>query len=220
MEMALLAVFLISAAACSSVTEAAKAYDYFQFVQQYPITLCMFDISCIPGQSLPRYFYIHGLWPSNFSYPHNDCVGTLFDYNQMSSDRTLSNDVLQSWPSFTSKSHIKFWADEYDKHGTCSEIDYPQHRYFAEAHMLWTFVNAYRILATYNIVPGRTYPAVDIIYFVQAALKGITPSVMCKADSAGQEYLHEIIICLDKTLTRFINCVRPSTCRGTAVTYP
>ncbi|KAL6180016.1 hypothetical protein ACLB2K_046685 [Fragaria x ananassa] len=67
---------------------------------------------------------------------------------------------------------------------------------------------------------GKTYPAVGIRSAVKAALGGITvitPSTMCKINPAGDNYLHEIILCLDKTLASFVNCVRASSSSGICV---
>ncbi|KAM5560997.1 hypothetical protein ABKV19_021887 [Rosa sericea] len=226
METALLstiAVLLIFA--FSSGAKAANHYDYLQFVQQWPITLCYKNSDCIPGARLPLGFFIHGLWPSNFSGPNQPCVGTPFNSNVMLNQHSLMGKLEVSWRSFTRRPNMSFWEHEYNRHGTCSENNLPQTRYFSKAHRLWESYKAHRMFRKsrvmgHRIVPGYPYRYRDLRKAVRQEIGGKNPSLICKHEPANNTWmLHEVIICFNATRYNVIDCVRRSSCSGAANGY-
>nr|WRO64822.1 self-incompatibility RNase [Prunus salicina] len=186
------------------------SYDYFQFVQQWPPTNCKFR-KCSKPRPLQR-FTIHGLWPSNYSNPTkpSNCTGLQFEARKVYPQ--LQSDLKISWPDVESGNHTKFWEDEWNKHGKCSEQTLNQRQYFERSHAMWTSFNITEILINASIVPHptKTWSYSDIIAPIKTAT-GRTPLLRCKLDKKTQ-LLHEVVFCYEYKAKKQIDCNRTAGC--------
>nr|QCF59422.1 S3-RNase [Prunus dulcis] len=184
------------------------SYDYFQFVQQWPPTNCRVRTKCSKPRPL-QYFTIHGLWPSNYSNPTmpSNCNGSKFDDRNVSPQ--LRNKLKRSWPDVESGNDTKFWEDEWNKHGTCSEQTLNQFQYFERSQDMWMSYNITEILKNASIVPhpAKTWTYSDIVSPIKAAT-GRTPLLRCKYDNNTQ-LLHEVVFCYGYKAIKQIDCNRP-----------
>nr|AAL35960.2 RNase [Prunus dulcis]QBY91669.1 ribonuclease [Prunus dulcis]QBY91672.1 ribonuclease [Prunus dulcis]QBY91675.1 ribonuclease [Prunus dulcis]QBY91678.1 ribonuclease [Prunus dulcis] len=186
------------------------SYDYFQFVQQWPPTNCRVRMKRPCSNPRPlQYFTIHGLWPSNFSNPTkpSNCNGTKFDARKVYPE--MRSDLKISWPDVESGNDTKFWEDEWNKHGTCSEQTLNQFQYFERSHEMWMSYNITEILKNASIVPhpAKTWTYSDIVSPIKAAT-GRTPLLRCKYDNNTQ-LLHEVVFCYGYKAIKQIDCNRP-----------
>ncbi|KAM0936175.1 putative ribonuclease T(2) [Dioscorea sansibarensis] len=191
------------------VLSAARSFDFFYFVQQWPGSYCDTKRSCCyPMTGKPAAnFSIHGLWPNydNGKYPH-DC-----DYENLY-DATKTEDLLPEmqakWPTLACPSGDgnKFWAHEWNKHGTCSESILDQHSYFRAGLELQNKANILSILEDADIRPdGASYSTERITEVIKDAL-GVLPSIDCNRDESRNPQLFQIYLCVDKLGKDFIEC--------------
>ena len=101
-----------------------------------------------------------------------------------------------------------FWSYQWEKHGTCSNMD--QHAYFAAALRFKTRFNLTRILLDAGITPSdeRTYFLSSIPDAVTEAT-GSKPSIGCNKGVSGEMQLFEMYQCVDRTGTRPVDCPGP-----------
>jgi len=106
------------------------------------------------------------------------------------------------WPSY--KSNVPFWGHEYGKHGTCA-TDIPQlngeFKFFNTTLGLRATHDIGTALSKAGITPSKTakYTAAQIRTALQSTGAGNQPLLGC-INSSGNQYLHEVSFCLDKTL--------------------
>ncbi|KAJ0988550.1 hypothetical protein J5N97_006906 [Dioscorea zingiberensis] len=197
-------IFLLSA-----VLSAARSFDYFYFVQQWPGSMCDTKRGCCyPTTGKPEgTFTIHGLWP-NFndgSYPSSCDKNNLYNASKI---KDLLPEMQKTWPTLAcprGDGH-KFWAHEWDKHGTCSESILDQHSYFQAALKFQKKANLLSILSDAGIAPdGAFYSTKSIIDAFSNAL-GVLPSVECNWDESRNPQLYQVYLCVDKHAQDFIDC--------------
>nr|ADZ74121.1 self-incompatibility associated ribonuclease S1 [Prunus pseudocerasus] len=191
------------------------SYVYFQFVQQWPPTNCRVRIKRPCSNPRPlQYFTIHGLWPSNYSNPTkpSNCNGSQFDTRKVSPKMRIK--LKKSWPDVESGNDTRFWKDEWNKHGTCSEERLNQMQYFERSHDMWLSYNITEILKNASIVPHptQTWTYSDIVSPIKTAT-GRTPTLRCKQDKKTQ-LLHEVVFCYEYNALKQIDCNRTAGCQN------
>nr|ACU25555.1 self-incompatibility associated ribonuclease S6 [Prunus pseudocerasus] len=210
--------FLVLASAfflCFIMSIGDGSYDYFQFVQQWPPTNCRVHIKQPCSNPRPlQYFTIHGLWPSNYSNPTipSNCTGPQF--KKILSPQ-LRSSLMRSWPDVESGNDTRFWAGEWNKHGTCSEQTLNQMQYFDRSHQMWSSFNITKILKNASIVPHptQTWKYSDIVSPIKKVTQ-TTPLLRCKRDPAKpkSQFLHEVVLCYEYHALQLIDCNRTAGC--------
>ncbi|XP_047062778.1 ribonuclease 1-like [Lolium rigidum] len=208
----------------ASSSSAATDFDFFYHVQQWPGSFC--DTKggcCFPGNVKPAVdFGIHGLWPNYAAcrpavgknktecWPEFCNAADTFDPLLVSD---LKNGMDRNWATLSCKSNDStgFWSHEWEKHGTCSNMD--QHAYFAAALEFKARFNLTQILLDAGVVPSdeETYGVSSILDAITAAT-GSKPSIGCNKGVSGEMQLYEVYHCVDRTGTRPVDC--PGTVQG------
>ncbi|KAL5722818.1 ribonuclease T2 [Ranunculus cassubicifolius] len=184
-------------------------FDFFYFVQQWPGAYCDTKRSCCyPSTGKPEAdFSIHGLWPNynDGSYPSNCDSHSQFDGSEISD---LKNEMEIEWPTLSCPSGdgLKFWAHEWNKHGTCSESVLDQKGYFETALNLKKKVNLLGALKKAGIQPdGKFYSLKSISQAIREET-GFTPGIECNVDMVGNSQLYQIYMCVDASGSKLIEC--------------
>ncbi|KAL5981184.1 hypothetical protein ACLOJK_029105 [Asimina triloba] len=187
----------------------AQDFDFFYFVQQWPASLCDTKRSCCyPATGKPAAdFGIHGLWPNynDRSYPSNCDPDSEFDGSQM---EDLLPEMQARWPTLACPTNngSRFWAHEWEKHGTCSESVLSQHDYFEAALNLKKQVNLLQILRDAGIeADGGFYSPSSITEAIREAT-GFMPGLQCNFDEGRNPQLYQIFQCVDASGKEFIEC--------------
>ncbi|XP_064602942.1 ribonuclease Oy-like [Liolophura sinensis] len=194
-------------------------WSYFVYTQQWPVAACIDGNAtghvCVIPQNVTTWT-IHGLWPSDpktAEGPVNCNSSWKFDERQI---YTLEDDLKKFWPNlYTESETTKFWAHEWDKHGTCS-TNLPstnnEHNYFSTGLLLNKLYNLTRLFEHYSVFPGKAYT----LYEFQRAINETyrhPANIECvfKKDSGNEEtqYIYQIELCLDKSFN-VIECPRHS----------
>lgn len=116
--------------------------------------------------------------------------------------------MQKNWPSLAcpSSDSTKFWAHEWNKHGTCSESVLDQHGYFETTLSLKNQANILQALQTAGINPdGRHYSLEEIKRAIKQGL-GLAPGITCNVDGSGNRQLNEVYLCVDSSASNFIEC--------------
>ncbi|XP_047073153.1 ribonuclease 1-like [Lolium rigidum] len=203
-----LAALLVLAAGCAA-SAAAQDYDFFYLVLQWPGSYCDTKQSCCyPRSGKPAAdFGIHGLWPNrdDGSYPQNCNPSNAFDPSKVSD---LLSSLRTSWPTLAcpTSDGLKFWAHEWEKHGTCAQNLFNEHGYFQTALRLRAQLRVLDALAAAGISP-------DGGYYTQAAIKGAiqegtgyAPFVDCNRDESGNTQLYQLYFCVAADASGFVEC--------------
>nr|AAL35959.2 RNase [Prunus dulcis]ABU94954.1 S-RNase [Prunus dulcis] len=212
-------------------TSGDGSYVYLQFVQQWPPTTCRFSGKPSNNRRPLPIFTIHGIWPSNYSNPRmrSNCTGSQF--KKILSPR-LRSKLERAWPDVESGNDTKFWEDEWNKHGKCSEQTLNQMQYFERSHQMWSSFNITNILEKASIVPNatQTWTYSDILSPIKAATQRI-PLLRCKGNPQRQaksqpknrgksqpksqattQLLHEVVLCYEYNALKLIDCNRTAGC--------
>lgn len=209
---------------CLTVVCFSQDFDFFYLVQQWPGSYCDSKQSCCyPTTGKPDAdFGIHGLWPNyrDGSYPSNCDSNNPYDESEISD---LIRSMQEEWPTLAcpSGNGSKFWAHEWDKHGTCSESVLSQHQYFEAALDLKKDVDLVQILKKAGIrANGESYPLNDIKDAIKDAV-GVTPWIECNVDSSGNSQLYQVYLCVDTSGKNIIECpVMPRGKCGSRIEFP
>ncbi|XP_002960316.2 ribonuclease 1 [Selaginella moellendorffii] len=204
----------------------SSAFDFFYLVLEWPGSYCDAATSCCyPQSGKPASdFSIHGLWPNNLdgSYPENCDPSRPFNASQIGG---LRGDMDALWSSLScpSSNSEKFWAHEWEKHGTCSEkILRSQRDYFAAALRLRKSVDLLGALEQAGISPdGKSYPLALIKNALQDG--GYAPGITCNADDddSGSSQLYQIYLCVSKENLEITPCpVLPRSSCHSRVEFP
>ncbi|XLS48717.1 hypothetical protein HN51_023075 [Arachis hypogaea] len=195
----------------SSIHLTNGSYEYFRLVLVWPTT---FTTHVHPNYGMtivnpPNYFTIHGLWPTNFSYPWPQYCSKKrkdrFDASLLT--QALEVSLNYYWPSLKpAKKNMQFWIDEWEKHGTCSLQRFNQFEYFRNAIYITYNLNIQSVFKNVGIIPSgtKTYSYINIV----DAIKTKTyqePELMCFKDQ-NHVLLWEIHVCLNASLTGYISC--------------
>ncbi|XP_008790973.2 extracellular ribonuclease LE-like [Phoenix dactylifera] len=207
-----------------AIATTAEDFDFFYFVQQWPGSYCDTKKSCCyPSTGKPAAdFGIHGLWPNynDGAYPSSCDPRNSFDSSKI---KDLIGRMRADWPTLACPSGdgSKFWAHEWEKHGTCSESILDQHSYFEAALNLKKQANLLQILQDAGIVPdGGYYKLNNISKAIREAI-GFTPGIECNVDESGNRQLYQIYMCVDTSGTELIDCpVYPKSKCSSRVEFP
>ncbi|GIL83126.1 hypothetical protein Vretifemale_11941 [Volvox reticuliferus] len=180
-----------------TVRDAARDFDYFMFVRQWPGSFCS-KHACPLVSNHGFHFTIHGLWPNRKDGTWPQFCDTDYDFEEDKIDDLL-DELKSEWPTVYD-SYEEFWDHEWSKHGTCALDVFPsEHSYFKSILRLHRQYDLAAALGQAGIVPStkvvyRTKDLSKAIY----DMYGVRPLVHC---SNGQ--LSEIWICIDKKLQPF-----------------
>ncbi|XP_057493090.1 extracellular ribonuclease LE-like [Actinidia eriantha] len=194
---------------CLPVLCFSTDFDFFYFVQQWPGSYCDTKKSCCyPCTGKPRSdFGIHGLWPNyeDGTYPSNCDPQSPFDESEISD---LTSRMQSEWPSLAcpSSNGSKFWAHEWNKHGTCSQSVLNQHDYFAAVLNLKNKVNLLQILISAGIIPNGQLYSIESIKEAIRGASGHSPWIECNVDPCGNSQLYQIYQCVDTSALTIIEC--------------
>uniref|UniRef100_A0A0E0LV63 Uncharacterized protein n=1 Tax=Oryza punctata TaxID=4537 RepID=A0A0E0LV63_ORYPU len=188
----------------------AQDYDFFFLVLQWPGSYCDTKQSCCyPRSGKPAAdFGIHGLWPNrdDGSYPQNCDPDSEFDPSKVSD---LLGSMRSEWPTLACPSNdgVRFWAHEWEKHGTCAEPALgDEHGYFEAALRLRSRLNVLAALVDAGVRPdGGYYTLAQIKGAVQRGV-GVEPFVECNRDESGNSQLYQLYFCVDAAGERFVDC--------------
>lgn len=167
-------------------------FNFYVFAQSWQAEFCR--NKHYPGCHVPREFWkthftLHGLWPDvqHGKHPYT-CTTERFDPNTV--DRVGRNALIQQWPDVkydpSSPNYDQFWAHEWEKHGTCSDLT--QIEYFTQALRLLNNLTTPEIISTHT---GGNLSTAS----VRKAFGGSNKAVL-KCDD--QVFLAQIFTCWDK----------------------
>ncbi|KAL2924285.1 Ribonuclease 3 [Bienertia sinuspersici] len=156
---------------------------------QWPMGLCKTSI-CNQGKSLPSdHFTLHGVWPT-------DAGGS-----------QISNCKGKDDFSYTK---LKY---QWNKHGTCSELDFSDYFERSLALAKKCTHKLYQALAQNGIRPSPITdmksshtPLVKAYYDATYASLNLIPKIKCISTPDGKMYLLEIHLCASFDLMNFKNC--------------
>ncbi|KAJ3673370.1 hypothetical protein LUZ60_006744 [Juncus effusus] len=200
--------FLLSLSLFAAVS-CARDFDFFYFVQQWPGSYCDTQRRCCyPTTGKPAAeFTIHGLWPNynDGTYPSNCDQNQEFDYSEI---EDLEKTMQSYWPTLAcpTSDGEKFWAHEWNKHGTCAESNLDQHSYFLSALTLHKKADILKALKAAGIKPDDGFYSLASIKSVIKDSIGFTPGIECNRDGSGNNQLSEIYLCVDTSGEKFIEC--------------
>ncbi|XP_004301433.1 PREDICTED: ribonuclease S-7-like [Fragaria vesca subsp. vesca] len=191
--------------------------------------ICVMD-----DDHVPMRFTLHGMWATNWTNIKDEIrcekAGTPFDEDEMTKQKTLQEQLEQSWPTLLDNypTNMEFWKHEYDKHGRCSQDTTTQTEYFEKAHKLWQELQVvYQALADDKIIPAadkiHTYNQIEraiakrfgsswkVVLFCRKV--NLTPR-----GTGGTKtillLLHEIVFCFDNKAMEKKSCNRKSNCEN------
>ncbi|XP_059592883.1 extracellular ribonuclease LE [Vitis vinifera] len=131
--------------------------------------------------------------------------------------------MQNNWPTLAcpSGNGTKFWAHEWNKHGTCSESVLSQHQYFKAALGLKKDVDLLQILEKAGIKPnGESYCLKKTKKAIKDAV-GFTPWIQCNVAPSGNRQLYQVYVCVDTSGKNFIQCpVMPKGKCGSSIEFP
>lgn len=121
--------------------------------------------------------------------------------------RDLVSSLDRSWPTLSCKNRrsFEFWSYEWNKHGTCSNLE--PHDYFARALALKGKHDLAAILADAGIVPSDTETyTVSSVRDAIAQGTGFTANLECNRDADGEAQLFQVYQCVDRDAKGLIDC--------------
>ncbi|GLT65492.1 hypothetical protein SLA2020_379230 [Shorea laevis] len=184
-----------------------RDFDFFYLAQQWPGSFCdTKKACCYPTTGKPNAdFFIHGLWPNykDGTYPQNCDPESSFDPSQISD---LRSSLQMNWPTLACPSGdgTTFWSHEWEKHGTCSELN--QHDYFDTTLNLKQQTSLLKALKSVGINPdGGFYSLSSIKDGIKTAV-GYTPWIECNTDPLGNSQLYQVYLCVDTSGSNLIEC--------------
>ncbi|KAL2936960.1 Ribonuclease 3 [Bienertia sinuspersici] len=173
--------------------------------------LCKTSI-CNQGKSLPSdHFTLHGVWPTDAGGSQiSNCKGKDdFSYTKLKDLKPLITNV---WPSFQ-MAEKDFWQYQWNKHGTCSELDFSDYFERSLALAKKCTHKLYQALAQNGIRPSPIAdmksshtPLVKAYYDATYASLNLIPKIKCISTPDGKMYLLEIHLCASFDLMNFKNC--------------
>ncbi|KAJ9709526.1 hypothetical protein PVL29_001147 [Vitis rotundifolia] len=209
---------------CLTLVCVSQDFDFFYLVQQWPGSFCNIQRNCCyPTTGKPAAdFGIHGLWPNynNGSHPSNCDPDNPYDESKISDLIIL---MQNNWPTLAcpSGNGTKFWAHEWNKHGTCSESVLSQHQYFKAALDGKKAVDLLQTLEKADIKPnGTSYSLNQIRKAIEDAV-GFPPGIQCTVAPSGNRQLYQVYVCVDTSGKKFIRCpLMPKEKCGPSIEFP
>ncbi|KAB1202166.1 Intracellular ribonuclease LX [Morella rubra] len=187
------------------ILAAAYDYDYSLLSMQWPKSFC--NTGQLECSQVPADFTIHGLWPQK----NGRCRArrtSIYDDAMLKGNVSLTNTMNQTWPSLNArKRNEKFWGDEWEKHGTCTNLK--QNDYFKRTcdRATWVRRRLLSSLGKKGIRQGTSHHKDVYNKAVESGLN-LTPTFQCKRNASKVMLLLEIRFCVDKAGMQFINCSR------------
>lgn len=188
-----------------------RDFDFFYFVQQWPGAYC--DSKgrqcCYPKTGKPAAdFGIHGLWPNyaDGSYPSNCDSSHSFDESQI---EELGSRLKSEWATLACPSGdgLKFWAHEWNKHGTCAESTFSkQSDYFQAALDLKEQTNLLQALKNEGIEPNDKFYNLEDMKQAFEKGTGFEAWIECNHDDEGNSQILQVYMCVDTTGKKLIKC--------------
>ncbi|TVU07986.1 hypothetical protein EJB05_41368 [Eragrostis curvula] len=188
---------------------AAKEYDFFYLVVQWPGSYCDTKQSCCyPKSGKPAAdFVIHGLWPNYIdgSYPLNCDPDSEFDPSKVSD---LLSSLRAHWPTLACPANdgVSFWRHQWDKYGTCAAGVVDEHDYFQAALRLRDQLSVLSALTAAGVNPDGGYYTLGQIKDAIQQRTGFEPYVECNRDKSGNSQLYQVSFCVDPAGDRLMEC--------------
>lgn len=197
----------------------AEKFDFFTFSLQWPVTFCRVNKARCKMSSMPNFWTIHGLWPSNFTGANPRKCSDFFDVSHIPKD--VITEMNEKWPNLIkNEPNEKFWSTQWKVHGSCAKsVQGVQNisQYFTKAVKLAEMYNIKEILRSRNVTEGKNYT----ISSIQDAMKRNTTRlsiITWSKSKCARNWLFEIRICFDKQFG-VINC--PNVTKSTLILkYP
>jgi ribonuclease T2 len=139
-------------------------------------------------------------------------IFVLFDQVYKVGEDQLNKD----WPSLEVRDNLnppvpridnlRFWGEQWVKHGTCSYPMLDQYEYFSLALKLYNGINLREMLRKESIIPrGTAVPRQAILDAIKKHMN-CKPQIRCQ-EIQNQDYLYEIRLCLTASKDpTFIDC--------------
>ncbi|QCD93013.1 ribonuclease T2 [Vigna unguiculata] len=131
--------------------------------------------------------------------------------------------LQQVWPNYYSTNYTKFWEHEWEKHGTCSNMQ--QFDFFRLTLDIYARNDLQAILINAGISRRKPYHINDIISAIRNSAIGVEPELHCRksrksrqsgksgSGSGRRGLIFEIRICLNTDpIPQYINCASQGTC--------
>ncbi|AES64389.1 ribonuclease T2 family protein [Medicago truncatula] len=175
---------------------AAPRYHHLTRTDQWPPAACINSFRRCK-HPIPKYFTLHGLWPSNRALPHPEwCTPPLFDPNEIVG---LVSKLSVEWPNLFGADEI-LWRHQWEKHGSCTP--FKEYDYFKLGIELMEEFNLTAILENNAIIPRvAPYRTQDISDAIEYSNLGVKPSLICVG-----VFLTEIKLCLDPLAQKYKVC--------------
>ncbi|TYH00485.1 hypothetical protein ES288_A10G280800v1 [Gossypium darwinii] len=176
--------------------------DFYKLALQWPPSVCSSTLRC--KTPIPTEFTIHGIWaqdahdkpvpPYDNRHPCTNPQPIILqsDLRQLLiRDVALWNNLHALWPNLKLRgSNIKFWFDEWRKHGTCSDFAQYPLLYFKSAIQLRTNLNS-----AMGLTSGSTYTVQQVADIVFQHI-GASPQISCNTNINNNDLrLGEMFIC-------------------------
>ncbi|RHN76556.1 putative ribonuclease T(2) [Medicago truncatula] len=102
--------------------------------------------------------------------------------------------------------NLRFWGEQWVKHGTCSVSMLDQYEYFSLALKLYNGINLREMLRKESVIPRGTLVARQAIFDAIRKHMKCKPQIRCQ-EIQNQYYLYEIRFCLTASKDpKFIDC--------------
>nr|AFK35821.1 unknown [Medicago truncatula] len=199
-------------------------FHFFTFILQWPGSYCDSKLGCCyPKTGKPAAdFTIYGLRPSfniNGTSPTNCDIQSVFNKSKISD---LIEDLEINWPSLRCPrlNNIRIWSHEWMKHGTCSESKLSQHDYFQTALKLKKKLNLLQMLRDAGFEPNDQFYDIGNPLSIIEDATGLLPGMECNRDSAGNDQVLKVYMCVDISGSNFIQCPSLVDNCGAKVQFP
>lgn len=121
--------------------------------------------------------------------------------------KELESKLETEWPSLSCPNiGPKFWAHEWNKHGTCSKSYLGEIPYFMAALNLKNRANVFRALTRAGIRPNNRYYSLKSIKKAIVRSIGFHPWIECNHNAQGKSQIWQVTLCADRTGRKLINC--------------
>ncbi|GIL78121.1 hypothetical protein Vretimale_7432 [Volvox reticuliferus] len=195
----------------------ATSFDYFMLARQWLGTSCTDEKPCYREKvaTTGNKFTIHGLWPTNHTGDQPKNCNRDYPFKLRELDDSIMEELVEYWPSVTRRSTTKFWAYEWEKHGTCALSVFPTELKYFEAVL--------KLHRTYNledVLEERGFKASDTRSYDTTAVSNAIkdayhaqPVLTC--DTEGN--LREVRMCIRRDqgdLTAFDCTDQRGSCRS------
>ncbi|KAL6532955.1 hypothetical protein OROGR_013915 [Orobanche gracilis] len=209
--------FLIFILSLIVLGEAQVAYQMLMLSLQWTPTVCLVK-SCDAGKvaSFTKKITIHGLWPGNHYNPQPKCPQ--YYYNSFEPKTvSLKGQLAVNWPNMlAADDEFRFWAPEYEKHGTCmvNGGSFQQGDYFDTTLKLkWQVEAISDIRVALSSIQPNTLEPLNMFLSLLRSTYNVYPQLACPW--THKNTLAEVRFCFDKFTLQLINCQNTNSVCGT-----